>query len=102
MNLNDPDTFIEPITGSWQCVACGSCCKQIPVHPELVELEFDRGDGVCKHLGSDELCRVYESRPKACRVDRSDDPDNLARACAFANRVGIVSREKWEGLRVAS
>lgn len=32
--------------------------------------DFDRGDGVCRHLDLDtNECRIYESRPEVCRID---------------------------------
>lgn len=31
--------------------------------------EYDRGDGVCKHLTQDNLCAIYENRPVICNTD---------------------------------
>ena len=93
-----PRDFIDPVTGSWKCIRCGACCEQIPVHLELVELGFDRGDGVCKNLMPDRSCGIYKDRPEICRVrpDHYKNPMDLARMCAFVNHLGPVSKERWE------
>ena len=49
------------------CTRCGVCCRNLGKSPLLSQL--DRGDGVCRHLDVDtNLCRIYETRPKICRV----------------------------------
>ena len=49
------------------CTRCGACCRNLVKSPILAQL--DRGDGVCRHLDHDtNLCRIYETRPKVCRV----------------------------------
>ncbi len=35
---------------------------------------LDRGDGVCRHLTDDNLCAIYETRPKECRIDQTCPP----------------------------
>jgi Fe-S-cluster containining protein len=30
--------------------------------------EYDRGDGVCRYLTTDNLCAIYENRPLICNV----------------------------------
>lgn len=46
------------------CERCGGCC----LHVDLIEemKTFDRGDGVCKNLTTDNLCKIYSQRPKFC------------------------------------
>ena len=49
------------------CTRCGACCRSLGKSPLFTQL--DRGDGVCRHLNtSTNLCRIYEKRPKICRV----------------------------------
>ena len=51
-----------------ECTRCGACC----VAPDIAAL--DKPLGVrCPHLGDDNLCRTYESRPDICRRYRADD-----------------------------
>jgi uncharacterized protein len=52
------------------CTSCGACCKSIKGIPFLEE--FDRGDGVCKHLDLEtNRCLIYEERPLLCQIDRA-------------------------------
>lgn len=51
----------------FQCDCCGICCKNIKHIPQLST--FDRGDGVCLHLKSDNLCAIYATRPEICNVE---------------------------------
>ncbi len=52
------------------CTSCGLCCKNITGIIELVG--FDAGNGVCKFLDLEtNLCKIYESRPLICRVDKA-------------------------------
>ena len=53
------------------CNKCGLCCKNINRIPDLKE--FDSGNGVCIHLGEDNLCNIYLSRPDICNVDKMFD-----------------------------
>jgi uncharacterized protein len=43
------------------------CCRNLQVFPEMSE--FHSGDGLCKHLKSDNSCSIYESRPDLCRME---------------------------------
>lgn len=54
---------------SFECTKCGACCRAIGAFPTMDK--YDRGDGVCKHLTPANLCAIYETRPKICRVDVS-------------------------------
>ncbi len=49
------------------CDSCGLCCKQIKHIKELGK--FDRGDGVCVHLSSSNLCKIYDTRPDICNIE---------------------------------
>lgn len=91
-DLTDPATFLDVVTGAWKCIGCGGCCHQVPLHPELFEAGFDRGDGTCRHLGRDQRCEIYERRPASCRVtaEAKADPEKMSQACAFVNRLGKV------------
>ena len=49
------------------CTRCGACCRNLGNAPLYSHL--DRGDGICRHLNtSSNLCGIYETRPKICRV----------------------------------
>lgn len=52
----------------FECDRCGLCCRLIGNVPQLKH--FDRGDGVCVHLTSDNLCDIYDNRPEVCSVER--------------------------------
>ena len=46
---------------------CGACCRNLGTSTLFFEL--DRGDGICRNLDlNTNLCRIYETRPKICRV----------------------------------
>jgi Fe-S-cluster containining protein len=50
-----------------ECTKCGACC----VAPDIAAL--DKPLGVpCVHLGADDLCTIYETRPAVCRSYRAD------------------------------
>lgn len=48
----------------YDCKRCGNCCRHIDKIEELKNL--DRGDGVCKNLTENNLCRIYSERPPVC------------------------------------
>lgn len=48
----------------FNCWNCGACCKILNFCEELKH--FDRGDGTCIHLQSDNTCGIYDSRPDIC------------------------------------
>lgn len=58
---------------AFDCNRCGACCRLAAKVTEIAHL--DRGDGACRHLveGDDgaHACAIYDTRPKACRVDES-------------------------------
>lgn len=57
----------------FECSKCGLCCRCLANNPRIkgTELEqWDRGDGVCKHLTKDNLCDIYDKRPDICNVDK--------------------------------
>jgi len=55
------------------CTACANCCKTLgPDFKEAVLQVDEDGDKVfkampCPFLGGDNLCSIYDVRPKACR-----------------------------------
>jgi len=66
---------------TWQCISgCGACCRLDPgERPEALEaldaeeqelyLSMVGADGWCKHYDTGgQRCRIYESRPRFCRV----------------------------------
>lgn len=51
--------------GEFPCTGCGACCRRIwDFAPELAG-----PDGVCKHLGGDNLCTIYDDRPDYCHIN---------------------------------
>lgn len=56
----------------WQCIKCGSCCLDV----SLILPEFADPDGVCKYLGGDNECTIYEERPEVCRFTGLGMTDN--------------------------
>jgi len=71
--------------GNWKCTACGMCCR----HPSTVKWlkeqtgeDFDRGDGLCKHLTDDNRCRIYTIRPHGCNTaNYSVSAERMAAEC---------------------
>lgn len=58
---------------SFPCIKCGLCCRHVDVAVETSGLEFPyKWDetGRCEMLGENDLCKVYESRPLLCNIDR--------------------------------
>lgn len=51
---------------AFECDKCGLCCRRVGRFPFMKE--YDRGDGVCKHLTDDNLCAIYEDRPEVCNT----------------------------------
>ena len=49
----------------YSCERCGDCCRHVDSIAEMKN--FNRGDGVCKHLTADNLCEIYSERPPLCR-----------------------------------
>ncbi len=50
-----------------ECTRCGACC----VAPDIAALDKPLGQR-CPHLTADNLCAVYESRPRICRDYAAD------------------------------
>ncbi|HDO1331336.1 TPA: YkgJ family cysteine cluster protein [Aeromonas veronii] len=54
---------------AFPCTQCGQCCRNVHLAEETRYL--DRGDGACLHYcDADKQCRIYETRPDICRVER--------------------------------
>lgn len=74
--------FLED--GKWKCTKCGACCHFV----RLVIPQFDRGDGACIYLTTENTCAIYETRPEICRVDTKNATDEeLAKACKMVNDI---------------
>lgn len=48
----------------YPCKQCGNCCKYVNLVEEIKHL--DRGDGICKNLTENNLCKIYSNRPNVC------------------------------------
>jgi len=78
-----------------KCVGCGLCCKvfnfahdpKAPKHIDefLGELTIvPIGYGRCNHLGDDNRCKIYDTRPKMCREFNCWEHDlRVAYGCSF-------------------
>lgn len=66
---------------AFACNGCGECCRRVS---QLSPSWPTRPDGACVHLGADNRCAIYETRPLICRVDES--------------RPASVSVEHWHKL----
>lgn len=62
---------------SFPCTGCGACCRHIDKAKDLIktnpELNFPYTwdeTGKCEMLGDDNMCKVYDSRPLICNVDK--------------------------------
>ena len=62
---------------SFPCTGCGACCRHVDranylinANPELnFPYTWDQ-TGKCEMLGDDNKCKVYETRPLICNVDK--------------------------------
>lgn len=72
------------------CTKCGACCKNISGIKELES--YDLGNGVCRHLGENNECRIYADRPAICRV-------NVMYERVYRQ---IYSKEKFYALNIES
>ncbi len=61
---------------------CGGCC----VAPDIAALDKPLGVA-CPHLGEDCRCRIYETRPDACRAYEPDELCERIAAPTLAERV---------------
>jgi len=79
------------------CNKCGDCCRgfHMPLknlnndvrkyllYHENCEIQEHNGKhflyikNKCKHLGDDNLCAIYESRPEVCKRGYTEDTDNV-------------------------
>lgn len=48
----------------YDCKCCGECCRHVNTIPQMKL--YDRGDGVCKYLRTDNKCSIYATRPGIC------------------------------------
>ena len=67
---------------TFPCSGCGACCRRISKAVENLgvaatdinsDLYFPYtwdNNGVCKMLGEDNKCMVYETRPLMCNIDK--------------------------------
>ncbi len=65
-----------------ECTKCGACC----VAPDIAALDKPVGMR-CPHLTEDNLCGVYERRPKICRDFAADEVCRMIEAPSLEERV---------------
>ncbi len=88
VNSGTPDPCYDR---SVDCTRCGACC----VAPDIGAL--DKPLGVrCPHLGSDNLCTVYDRRPEVCRRHAPDELCSAVAAPTLEERVAKYLA--WFGL----
>jgi Fe-S-cluster containining protein len=51
----------------FECTKCGECCRRIRGIPGLED--FVTESGACVNLADDNSCKIYETRPKICRIN---------------------------------
>lgn len=62
------------------CTGCGCCCKRIKLVVEFMGIKDPKDHlyfphswnkkGVCQHLTEDNKCKIYNSRPLLCNVEK--------------------------------
>ncbi len=65
-----------------ECTRCGACC----VAPDIAALDKPLGMR-CPHLTVDNLCGVYDQRPRICRDYQADEVCRLIEAPTLEERV---------------
>ena len=69
----------------FKCTGCGLCCKSVekaleaaktgdkndPIVQELLSFPYSTVDGVCEMLNENGECKVYDSRPDICDVNKT-------------------------------
>lgn len=53
----------------FQCSKCGACCQRagkMGIMPQ-------REDGACIYLDADNSCKIYDTRPEFCRVNKMSE-----------------------------
>lgn len=50
----------------FQCSKCGACCRRAGKWGIMPQRE----DGACIHLSEDNTCKIYDTRPEICRVEK--------------------------------
>ena len=65
-----------------ECTRCGACC----VAPDIAALDKPLGLR-CPHLTADNLCAVYDQRPRICRDYHADEVCRLIEAPTIEERV---------------
>lgn len=65
------------------CKQCGKCCKVLS----------------CKHLGSDNLCKIYDERPEVCRNFPYSPFNEVPDGCGFEGWLFQKREEKKQEIR---
>ena len=75
------------------CIACGLCCRRVgPIAERLkgTALEFPYTydeSGRCEMLGEDNRCKVYDSRPLICNVERVAELSGKDKAAFYEENI---------------
>ena len=91
---------------SFPCTGCGACCRHIDNAKDVIntspELAFPYSwdeSGRCEMLGDDDKCKVYETRPLMCNVDKLMKVYNISKKKFYAiNIEGCHRLMKQEGI----
>jgi hypothetical protein len=65
-----------------ECTCCGACC----VAPDIAALDKPLGMR-CPHLTEDNLCGIYDRRPRVCRDYAADEVCRMIDAPTLDERV---------------
>ncbi|MDB5513036.1 MAG: uncharacterized protein JWR08_2519 [Enterovirga sp.] len=94
MPARDADAPATPALATRECGSCTLCCKTMSVW------EIDKPNGVwCRHVKSNRMCAIYETRPQSCRSFdclwlRGVGPEGMR---PDKSRVIMVEAEEKEG-----
>ena len=73
----------------FECSKCGACCRRAG----MLGFMPQREDGACIHLDEDNTCKIYETRPEFCRVDKmaKKNQENISKLDYFKTSSAICN-----------
>ena len=63
------------------CTQCGICCKHIELCDGMTfsTFPYKHVNGRCEKLGKDNKCKIYDSRPDICNIEKQTEGMNQAK-----------------------
>ena len=80
------------------CIGCGLCCRRVgPIAEKLkgtvLEFPYAYDDtGRCEMLGEDSRCKVYETRPLICNIERAAELLGKDKAAFYADNIKACNK----------